>query len=570
MAQTSDIPSQIDLLIIGAGIYGIQAARTYLELHPNHHVVVLESDSAPGGVWGKNRMYDAFWTQSPLDIWEFSDQPMEGVELKDTYHRYFEAKNFTKYLDKYLDSHVYDGMSLTDRIVLNARVEKLWKEGEKWHAKTVSGETYTSPRVIDASGLTSLPNIPDIRDADRFLGTIVHHKDFGKSDIIKTCKSVVVVGGAKSAADLAYSCAKAGLEVSWVIRKNGNGPAAFLPAEAPIRFYKDSNVAFHHRAMATLLASIYAPESWWTAFIHRTRLGRALLQTIWRTVYNDILAQADYDRADGKANGYANLRPDTSIFWQNDSSGVNQRADFYDTIATKVKVHRQNIDHIDLYSVELTDGTSLEADAIIYATGWRDATPYLSPSAAYALGVAADPAGIDPAREQVWITFEKAAESQVVKRFPILAHPPPCYKPERKESPFRLYKGILPIRDRSIAFLGKTELANHTYNAEIQSLFAVAALDGTLKLPEEDDMESDIALVRAWQTKRYPAKGGSGKWFWFDIVPYSDALLEELGLKSHRTRGLGGMFKPTLAQDLKGLIGEYKGKVGGGETAKGK
>lgn len=41
----------LDLVVIGAGIYGIQAARTYLELHPTDHVIVFEASEDVGGVW---------------------------------------------------------------------------------------------------------------------------------------------------------------------------------------------------------------------------------------------------------------------------------------------------------------------------------------------------------------------------------------------------------------------------------------------------------------------------------------------------------------------------------------
>lgn len=33
------------------GIYGIQAARTYLEIHPDAKLVILEADEVVGGVW---------------------------------------------------------------------------------------------------------------------------------------------------------------------------------------------------------------------------------------------------------------------------------------------------------------------------------------------------------------------------------------------------------------------------------------------------------------------------------------------------------------------------------------
>lgn len=51
-AQPSDEGLQeFDLAVIGAGIYGIQAARTYLELHQNDKVIVFEASGDVGGVW---------------------------------------------------------------------------------------------------------------------------------------------------------------------------------------------------------------------------------------------------------------------------------------------------------------------------------------------------------------------------------------------------------------------------------------------------------------------------------------------------------------------------------------
>lgn len=50
----ADNPSEsADLVIIGAGIYGIQVARTFLELHPTRNVVILESSKCIGGVWSE-------------------------------------------------------------------------------------------------------------------------------------------------------------------------------------------------------------------------------------------------------------------------------------------------------------------------------------------------------------------------------------------------------------------------------------------------------------------------------------------------------------------------------------
>lgn len=44
-----------DLAVIGAGIYGIQAARTYLGIHPNDRVIVFETSAEVGGVWSSGK-----------------------------------------------------------------------------------------------------------------------------------------------------------------------------------------------------------------------------------------------------------------------------------------------------------------------------------------------------------------------------------------------------------------------------------------------------------------------------------------------------------------------------------
>lgn len=37
------------------GLYGIQAARTYLDVHPGARLAILESESAVGGTWSSSK-----------------------------------------------------------------------------------------------------------------------------------------------------------------------------------------------------------------------------------------------------------------------------------------------------------------------------------------------------------------------------------------------------------------------------------------------------------------------------------------------------------------------------------
>lgn len=38
-----------------SGLYGIQAARTYMDIHPQSRLVVLESDHVVGGAWSLSK-----------------------------------------------------------------------------------------------------------------------------------------------------------------------------------------------------------------------------------------------------------------------------------------------------------------------------------------------------------------------------------------------------------------------------------------------------------------------------------------------------------------------------------
>jgi len=114
---------------------------------------------------------------------------------------------------------------------------------------------------------------------------------------------------------------------------------------------------------------------------------------------------------------------------------------------------------------------------------------------------------------------------------------------------------------RGIVFLGHIVIGNNFRAAECQALWAVAYLDGQLSLPSKEDMEKEVAMSIAWCRRRYRSKGELGHWLYFDLVPYTDALLQQLGLESHRKKNRAkDFFTPCVAEDLKDLSSELKVK----------
>jgi dimethylaniline monooxygenase (N-oxide forming) len=90
------------------------------------------------------------------------------------------------------------------------------------------------------------------------------------------------------------------------------------------------------------------------------------------------------------------------------------------------------------------------------------------------------------------------------------------------------------MHDRSIAILGTPLVPNSYHTSVVQALYAIAAIEGTLQLPSSERMEREIAYTNSWCRHRYPVHGYKDNVLEFEMVGFTDRLLEELGLESHR------------------------------------
>jgi len=288
----------IALLIYGSGISGIAAARFYLEVHPECKVLLLEKDTCLGGVWNKRRGYEGFWTQWTVGTAEFSDTPMPRPPPDDTYYDFFKAKYTTQYLENYVNQHTFSGQSLRERILFSTEVSKVSKIDGRWVILTTSKATdtkaFSTPKLIVASGLTSVQNMPELPGIEKFGAPVIHHENFGSSSVIisSEIQHVTVLGGAKSSADMVYEAVKAGKKVSWIVRQTGTGPAFFLSPKGKGPY----NNAFELgsiRAASTLSPSYLTPSNAWTRFLHETETGRRIVKGIWAGANSQALPPPD-------------------------------------------------------------------------------------------------------------------------------------------------------------------------------------------------------------------------------------------------------------------------------------
>ena len=393
----------------------------------------------------------------------------------------------------------------------------------------------------------------------------MHQKDFGQSTVLSApaLKNITVLGGAKSAADLVYDCVQAGKKVTWIVRKTGTGPGFFVSAESRISsrtLYEISTA----RIMSTLSPSLFNAESWWNRFLQRTRMGRRQSTKFHDALNKAVTGPANFDGRgpEAKGNGFQRLKPHTPVIWQNQGAGLINRPHFWDTIARNVQVYHEDIQELSKGLVRLKTGENIHCDAILCGTGWIPSLGFFDKDLLTELGIPQPIETYPPDKAKMWEALEKDADQEVLHRFPILANPPEHYRTPVTDTPYRLYHGIAPLCDDSIAFVGHVLVANYFRLAEVQAIWATAYLDGKVRLPPLEQRRKVVALFVAWCRRRYLSNGDRGHWMGADQTGYTDTLFHELGLSSHRRFWLWDAFVPSSKRDLHRVRAEYIDKFG--------
>jgi cation diffusion facilitator CzcD-associated flavoprotein CzcO len=192
-------------------------------------VLVLEAESSCGGTWSEHRLYAGLKSNNLHGSYEYPDFPMAPEKYGITHDDHIPGRVLHQYLTDFAKH-----FGVFARTRFETRVNSIEPTAEGgWILDTVScdgGDTQRSlllraKKVIVATGLTSQPNFPVYPGADAFNAPHFHAKDFCRQGAtLQTAKKAVVVGGAKSAFDVAYAYADHGVEVDLVIRPSGNGP----------------------------------------------------------------------------------------------------------------------------------------------------------------------------------------------------------------------------------------------------------------------------------------------------------------------------------------------------------
>lgn len=186
-----------------------------------------------------------------------------------------------RYLEKYAVDH-----DLLRRIQFDTFVERAERSVNGWRLKFKdSDEILETKKLMVATGVTSIPNMPAQVQANRAAIPVIHSKDLGTS--YQTLQSneiqrVVVVGAAKSAYDAVYLMLSMGKKVTWIIRPDGAGPLAILPTK--LFGYLNSITVASTRLMTHMSPSILNTRGMLYRFFHQSRAGRWCVRSFWDTV----------------------------------------------------------------------------------------------------------------------------------------------------------------------------------------------------------------------------------------------------------------------------------------------
>ena len=178
----------LDALIIGAGFSGIGMAVT-LNRMGKKNWLILELAKSVGGTWRDNR-YPGCACDVPSRLYSFSFE-----RNPDWSRKYSGQPEIEAYLNRTAKS--YD---LEDRICFDTKVERLdWLEIEKiWEITTVQGRTYFARHVIAATGPLRIPSYPAFKGQTGFSGRQVHTAMW-PDDLDLTDKKVAIIGTGASA-----------------------------------------------------------------------------------------------------------------------------------------------------------------------------------------------------------------------------------------------------------------------------------------------------------------------------------------------------------------------------------
>jgi len=342
----------VDVLVVGAGISGIDAAYHLTTRRPGTSFVVLEALESFGGTWLTHR-YPGTRSDSDLYTFGYEFKPWVGPPIAT-------AGEILTYLGEVIDEH-----GLAGAIRYHHRIDSAsWSSADaRWTVDATRTDTGAACRFTasflwmcqgyyrHAEGYT-----PDWPGLDRFSGPVVHPQTW-PDDLDLEGKEVVVIGSGATTATLVPAIA-------------GTCGHITVLQRSPTYFYAGPNV----NELADMLRLLELPEEWVHEIVRRKLLFDAhaliglsldepeLVKEELITMVAELLPP-DYDVATHFTPRYQPWRqrvafiPDGDLF-----AGIS---------SGKATMVTDEIESFDEHGILLRSGGRVDADVVITATGFN-------------------------------------------------------------------------------------------------------------------------------------------------------------------------------------------------------
>ncbi|EXJ85206.1 hypothetical protein A1O3_05881 [Capronia epimyces CBS 606.96] len=343
--------NSFDVIIIGAGISGINAAYRLQEGIPDYSYAILEARPEMGGTWSFFK-YPGIRSDSDLHTFGFAWDPWkEDRSIAD-------AASILKYLKATAERHGID-----KHVKYRHQVESMDWSTEKQHWQlvvTVDGtdkRTFYARQILMGTGYYDYgrglnTNIPGI---DNFKGTVVHPQ-FWPEDLDYTDKKVVIIGSGATAVTLLPSMTEKAKSVTMLQRS----PSYFLPVPLVV-------------PVDQFIKKIF-PESWAYQIVRIRFLVVSFLFIQFCRLFPKqgikVLRAATEKELPSNIPFEPHFVP-RYLPWQQRMC-ITPGGDFFAALRTgKADVVTDTIETITPTGIQLKSGSSLDADIIITATGLK-------------------------------------------------------------------------------------------------------------------------------------------------------------------------------------------------------
>jgi cation diffusion facilitator CzcD-associated flavoprotein CzcO/acetyl esterase/lipase len=189
--QPGTVPQDLDVVVVGAGVAGLDLLHRLREL--GFSAKVFDSAGDVGGTWYWNR-YPGARCDVPTTDYSYSFDP--ELEKQWTWsEKYATQPEILDYL-----RFVADRYDLRSGIEFSTGITSARWDGEakKWLLTTDSGQELRCRHYVMATGCLSMPKSPDIEGAGRFGGEVYYTSRWPHEGVDFTGKRVAVIGTGSS------------------------------------------------------------------------------------------------------------------------------------------------------------------------------------------------------------------------------------------------------------------------------------------------------------------------------------------------------------------------------------